>query len=37
MKKRGSITERFAIHAVNNFFVLAERIGYEYMTTVAYP
>lgn len=37
MEKRGSVTECFAIHAAYNFFVLAERIGYEYMTTVAYP
>ena len=37
MEKRGSITECFAIHAAYNFFVLAERIGYEYMTTVVYP
>lgn len=36
MEKRGSITECFAIHAAYNFFVLAERIGYEYVTMVAH-
>ena len=34
MERRGSITECFAIHAAYNFFVLAERIGYEYVTMV---
>ena len=28
MEKRGSITECFAIHTANNFFVLAKRIRY---------
>ena len=37
MERHASITECFAIHASYNFFVLAERIGYEYMTTVVYP
>lgn len=36
IERRGSITECFAIHASYNFFVLAERIGYEYATTVAH-
>ena len=36
MEKRGSITECFVIHAAYNFFVLAERIGYEYVTMVAH-
>ena len=36
MEKRWSITECFAIHAAHNFFVLAERIGYEYVTMVAH-
>ena len=36
MEKRGSITECFAIHAADNFFTLAERIGYEYVTMVAH-
>ena len=34
MEKRRSITECFVIHAAYNFFVLAERIGYEYVTMV---
>lgn len=36
MEKCGSITECFVIHAAYNFFVLAERIGYEYVTMVAH-
>ncbi len=36
MEKRGSITECFVIHAVCNFFILVERIGYEYVTMVAH-
>ncbi len=35
MERRASITECFAIHASYNFFILAERIGYEYITMVA--
>ena len=35
MEKRGSITECFAIHAIYNFFVLIERIGYEYVMMMA--
>lgn len=36
MEKRGSITECFAIHAADNLFALAERIGYEYVTMVTH-
>lgn len=32
MEKRGSITECFVIHAADNLFTLAERVGYEYIT-----